>query len=93
MTKRKQTPIEDIYHATIRLEKNKSTQQKIVDQLVVNQTTVSKWMDKDKKEKIKNLYEENINGQRQRLRTFKYVDLDMFTGGLNELGQQIQKQL
>ena len=31
MTKRKQTPIEDIYHATIRLEKNKSTQQKIVD--------------------------------------------------------------
>ena len=75
MTKRKKTPIEDIYHAIILLEKKERTQQKIADELGVHQTKVSKWMDNDKKDKIKNAYKENINGQRKRLRASKYADL------------------
>ena len=76
MTKRKQTAIDDIYNAIIRLEKNESTQQKISDEIGVNRTTVRKLMEKDKKEKIKSAFEENINSQGKRLRTPKYVDLD-----------------
>ena len=75
MTKRKQTAIKDMYHAIIRLEKNESTQHQIADQ--VHPFTVSKWMEKDKKEKIKSAFEKNINGQRKRLRTSKYFDLDI----------------
>ena len=52
-------------------EKKESTQQKIDDEYGVNLSTVSKWMEKDQSEKIKNTYEENINGQRKRLRTSK----------------------
>ena len=65
MTKRKQTGIEDIYHAIIRIETNGCTQKQIADELGVNRTTVSKWMEEEKREKIKKAFEENINGNRK----------------------------
>ena len=67
MTKRKQTGIEDIYHAIIRIETNGCTQKQIADELGVNRTTVSKWVEQEKREKIKKVFEENINGNRKKL--------------------------
>ena len=49
MTKRKQTSIlhENKYYAIERLEKNECTQEKIVSELGVNKSTVSKWMSEE----------------------------------------------
>ena len=41
MTKRKQTGIEDIYHAIIRIETNGCTQKQIADELGVNRTELT----------------------------------------------------
>ena len=77
MTKRKQTGIEDMYYAIIRLEKKECTQLTIAGELGVSRTTVSKWMEEEQRAKIKKAYEENVNGQRKKLRTSKFVDLDI----------------
>ena len=79
MTKRKQTSIllEDKYYAIERLEKNECTQEKIASELVVNKSTVSKWMSEEQMVKIKNAYENNIICTRKKLRSSVYEDLEI----------------
>ena len=77
MTKRKQTVIEDIYHAIIRIKMNGCSQKKIADELGVNRTTVRKWMEEEKREKIKQAFKLNINGKRKKLFIHTYYFLHL----------------
>ena len=76
MSKRKQITTEDKYYAILQLEKKESNQQTIANEFGINKATVCRWMGEATRVQIKKAYEENnVRGDRKKLRSSKYSDL------------------